>query len=104
MSSYKTAEHQIELSQGVSVCQCVNCIKYAVCRGLWNGETCSRLSTTENVAEVAIVVSHCLQPLHWLINFTKGYTIMHTFIISKCRNKIKGAPIGAKIVPLPCVG
>ena len=98
------AKYQKGLPPRVAVCQCVNCIEDKQCGGLWNGETSSSLSTTEKLVEVAVVVSHCLQPLHWLINFTKGYRITHTFIISKCGNKIEGAPIGAKIVLLPNVG
>jgi hypothetical protein len=86
-----------------SDCLCVNCKEDANCGGLWNGEEVWGSQPPIN-PRLVFVVSHCLQPLHWLSNFTGGLAVSDIFVISKCDHEVDGAPPNARIIRLKNVG
>lgn len=50
------------------------------------------------------MISHCDGDLHWLKDYTAGFTIATVTVMSKCGQAVVGAPLKAKIQTLPNVG
>lgn len=86
-------------------CLCVNCPNDHSCGGLWHANRFPFLRGGNiDKKKLFIVVSHCMSELHWLSNFTHGYKISSTHILSKCGRTVIGAPRDAIIQELPNVG
>jgi len=86
-------------------CSCVDCIEDNVCGGIWTGqEVRQQHSNYAEGKKIIMVISHCLNNLDWVGNFTKDIHISETIIISKCGEEVIGAPSGALVVRLPNVG
>ena len=108
-------------------CKCVDCVEDEHCGGLWKGTTVAVLSSNTTTTTstnnkggdpnnyfedgIHLVISHCAHNLHWLSEFTSGYTssIRSITIVSKCGKEVVGAPTTTEsttvnILRLPNVG
>ena len=83
-------------------CTCVDCWVDQNCGGLWKGSAVG--GNPYAFDRITLVVSHCLKPLHWLEEFTRGFVVDDITIISKCNATVVGAPPNSTIVRLPNVG
>ena len=70
--------------------------------GLWKGDAVG--GDAHAFDRISIVVSHCLQSLDWIPDFTKGFVIYNITIISKCNATVVGAPPHATVLRWPNVG
>ena len=87
-------------------CKCVDCKMDNLCGGLWRAYKFPPLDERDpRVAKtIHIVVSHCKSDLRWVTNFTRGYNIASTHVVTKCGKEVVGAPENATIMALPNVG
>jgi hypothetical protein len=84
-------------------CTCVHCLTDEYCGGLWTGDSIS--GDAHFFEHITLVISHCLHSLDWLSNFTKGFAIQNTTVISKCNHTVEGVDEKKiTIIRLPNVG
>ena len=96
---------------GQRKCWCVDCDEGEdhVCGGLWRGNhypTRSMSTQPSGEKKIHIVVSHCKASLNWMPSYLGGLknNVTSIHVLSKCGNKVKGAPENAEIQVLPNVG
>lgn len=86
-------------------CICVECEEDEICGGLWKADNFPIVGQSNpHTKRIHIVVSHCKNDLYWISNFTNGYDIVSTHVITKCGLPVNGAPANATIEALPNVG
>ncbi len=86
-------------------CKCVNCKEDELCGGLWKADKFPPVDNKDpHTKKIHIVISHCKSDLHWVSNFTQGYNISSTHIVTKCGKSVSGAPGNATIQVLSNVG
>lgn len=94
---------------GKDRCSCIRCEEDKKCGMLWYGNQYSIPKEQYNLhhKKVHIVISYCKSDLSWLSNekiLPKGMPIKSIHIISKCNEKVIGAPSIATIEELPNIG
>ena len=90
-----------------SKCTCVACNEDKVCGGLFRGNRYPGMPSSKDAlrSEIHIVVSHCKKSLDWMPSYLEGFINVKTIhIISKCGQKVVGAPDEATVKVIPNVG
>jgi len=75
----------------------------SVCDTLWKGDVAGQ-PVHKDQQKVHIVVSHCGGDLHWIKDYTAGFSTASITIFSKCGQAVVGAPKQSTIKITPNVG
>jgi hypothetical protein len=85
-------------------CKCVDCKEDELCGGLWKGENKYTGENKNNAKKVHMIVSHCMNDLYWLLDYTKGYNVTSIHVVSKSGHPVRGAPEAATIEVMLNIG
>ena len=83
-----------------------------ICGSLWHGLRYpgASIPTKEEFEEllhrrIHIVIAHCKKSLDWMESYISGFAnVVSIHVISKCGQKVEGAPLNTTVVRIPNVG